>query len=295
MRPIFLILIFLVYSPSLWAETPKPVSPYRGWDYIVEKLLKDGIDHKLIDKIYLSKKMPPVEDVYFKLKPKEATSIYSGFRDKALIKKAAIFLDHHEAVFDAAERVYKVNRYVIAGILMVETCFGQNTGDYLIINRLSRIGSIAKPENIMANFKKHHEEDPNVEIKEVEERANYLENRFYPEVLALFKLAKEQQINLLNLKGSFAGAFGIPQFLPSTFINHAVDGNGDGIISLFDMSDSIFSVANYLMHEGWKDNASQKEKESVIWQYNHSEPYIGTVLYVAGELENNREEYESSK
>ena len=129
-------------------------------------------------------------------------------------------------------------------------------------------------------------------MKEVEDRARYLEDRFYPEVKALFQLAKEQQVNLLNLKGSFAGAFGIPQFLPSTYINHAVDGNGDGIISLFNLADAIFSIANYLMHSGWKDNASQKEKESVIWQYNHSEPYIDTVLYLAGELEKNRKVYE---
>ncbi len=97
-------------------------------------------------------------------------------------------------------------------------------------------------------------------------------------------MAEDYKIDLLELRGSFADAFGIPQCLLSTFLNYAVDGNKDGKISLFNKDDSIHSIANYLSKSGWKDSASQKEKESVIWEYNHSEPYIDTVLYIADKL-----------
>lgn len=292
LNKIAIVLLALILT-SNFVTAEEAQTPYRGWEYIVDKLLKDGIDPKVIDRIYLSPKMPALDIVYFKLKPKEASSIYAGFKDKKLIQKAAEFLKSNRPIFEAAEKVHSVSRNVICAIMLVETRLGANTGKNLIINRLSRVGSIAKPENVLINYHKIYEDDPKVAYKDVFDRAKYLEDRFYPEVLALLKMSHDHHIDLLELQGSFAGAFGIPQFLPSTFLNYAVDGNGDGITSLFNNADAIFSIANYLKHSGWKDEASRGEKESVIWQYNHSDPYIDTVLYIAGEL--GKETYEPSK
>jgi membrane-bound lytic murein transglycosylase B len=60
------------------------------------------------------------------------------------------------------------------------------------------------------------------------------------------EIEKKYNINFNDINGSWAGAFGIPQFLPSSFLKFAVDGNGDGVIDLFDMEDAIYSVGNYL-------------------------------------------------
>ncbi len=261
-----------------------PNFTYRGWEYIVQKLIKDGVDKKIVNSIYLNEKMPALEDVSFKIKPQETPLIYEGFKNQKLINDAALYLKNNKTDFTKAEKRFGVSRNVIVSIMLVETHLGANTGNSLIINRLSRVGSIAKPEIIKENYERLLKEDKTVTYKEVEDRAIYLESRFYPEVLALIKISRKYKIDLMNLKGSFAGAFGIPQFLPSTFLNYAVDGNKDGTISLFNKSDAIYSIANYLSKLGWKDNASQKQKESVIWQYNHSQPYIDTVLYIAGKL-----------
>lgn len=260
------------------------LTKYRGWEYLVNKLSADGIGASTLSAIYSDKRMPAFTDVYFKLAPKEPSSIYSRFQNETQIKLAKDFISKNQDIFDEAEKKFKVNRYIIASIMLVETHFGKNVGNDLVINRLSRVASIAKPENIKINFDKLNKEDPSVTYAEVEERAHYLENRFYPEVVALLEITKKFEVNLLNLRGSSAGAFGIPQFLPSTFLRYAVDGNSDGKVSLFSREDAVLSTANYLSSSGWEDQAPVQTKEEVIWKYNHSEPYIETVLTVADKL-----------
>ena len=257
----------------------------KGWQYIADKLLKDGVKITLIRHIYLDKNVPPPGIIYFKPKPIEPNTIYSKFKNKELIQEALDFITKHKNIFNNAELKYKVSRNVITAIMLIETQFGKNTGNHIIVNRLSRVGSVAVPENVKANYEKLKKENSEITLTELEERARYLENRFYPEVLSLIKIAEKNKINILNIKGSFAGAFGIPQFLPSTYLSYAVDGNNDGKISLFQIPDAVYSIGNYLMHLGWKDGASQKEKENVIWEYNHSAPYIEAVLSIAKELE----------
>ena len=83
------------------------------------------------------------------------------------------------------------------------------------------------------------------------------------------------------MHGSWAGAFGLPQFIPTTFINFAVDGNNDGKIDIFSVSDAVFSIGNYLRANGWRDDKSYKEKLKVIYTYNHSRLYCETVLKLA--------------
>jgi membrane-bound lytic murein transglycosylase B len=80
------------------------------------------------------------------------------------------------------------------------------------------------------------------------------------------------------------GAIGWPQFLPSSLVRYGVDANQDGEIDLFHPADAIFSVANYLRGYGWTQAKSRAEKEKVIWYYNHSRPYVRTILELARRL-----------
>jgi membrane-bound lytic murein transglycosylase B len=68
-------------------------------------------------------------------------------------------------------------------------------------------------------------------------------------------------------------------------LNHAVDGNGDGRISLYDADDATASCANYLAHYGWRQGISHEQKRAVIWRYNRSDSYIDTVLALADRLD----------
>ena len=93
-------------------------------------------------------------------------------------------------------------------------------------------------------------------------------------------LSKERGFDPLAIKGSWAGAFGLCQFVPSAYLNYAVDGNGDERVDLFNVVDALASVANYLQCNGW-ENGSLEKKRKAIYAYNHCDNYVRAVLAYA--------------
>ena len=122
-------------------------------------------------------------------------------------------------------------------------------------------------------------------MSQAQRRARYLEETFYPEVKAMFEVARRARVDPLAMRGSPSGAFGFPQFLPSSYVKYAVDGNGDGRISLYDMADAIASAGNYFKQKGWRPGLPVEQQRKVVWEYNRSTPYIDTILAIAGEID----------
>ncbi|MES1195674.1 MAG: lytic murein transglycosylase, partial [Steroidobacter sp.] len=114
----------------------------------------------------------------------------------------------------------------ILGILGVETQYGESSGKYRVIDALATLGFDYPP------------------------RGSF----FLGELEQYLMLAQEQHIAIKEAMGSYAGAMGAPQFMPRSYRNFAVDGDGDGKIDLWnDWDDVLFSVANYLKQYGWHD------------------------------------------
>jgi membrane-bound lytic murein transglycosylase B len=90
-----------------------------------------------------------------------------------------------------------------------------------------------------------------------------------------------ENVDPVAIKGSYAGAMGISQFMPSNIPELAKDGNNDGSIDLFNHADAIASIAFYLKHHGWKPGISRQKAEKVVHHYNHSERYVDTVLKIS--------------
>lgn len=268
--------------------TPAPLkvkgAAFRGWDFLVQKLRQDGVNESLVRAIYQDKRMPRFSDIPFSLQPRESHAMYVRFLAAGPLSIARGFLDRHKRLFSESERTFGVSRNIIAAIFLVETQVGAVTGRELVINRLSRLASIAEPNNLLFNYERLKKLDDSVTFERVKDRANYLEETFFPEVKALLEIARRQRIDLLELRGSGAGAFGIPQFLPSSYLRFGVDANRDGLISLFHESDAIWSTANYLSSMGWNDASTLEDKQKVIWKYNHSQAYVDTVLAIADRL-----------
>ena len=156
----------------------------------------------------------------------------------------------------------------------------------MILYRLSRLATINAPENLAYNLRVHslHKgSKPSLQARRerVIKRAKLLEEMFYPEILAVLEIAKLSRVDPFEIIGSGAGAFGIPQFLPSSYLKFGVDADGDGRVSLFSFPDAIASCANFFKSYGWRDDAPPKKKRQVIWQYNHSAAYIDATLKVA--------------
>lgn len=96
----------------------------------------------------------------------------------------------------------------------------------------------------------------------------------------------ETNFSRIQLMISPVGAIGHMQFMPSTFAAYGVDGNGDGIISPWNVQDSIFTAARYLSVNGYKNNV-----RGAIWRYNHADWYVNEVLQTASAIKGAEHEY----
>jgi len=153
---------------------------------------------------------------------------YARYRAKfltpELISAGASFWSVHAEDLERAEAEFGVPAKVIVGILGVETAFGQNTGSFRAIDALASIAFRG------------------------ERRQDY----FRGELKELLLLARDTGMDPLVIKGSYAGAMGLPQFMPSSYRRYAVDYDGDGTIDLLGSPvDAIGSIASYLKAFGW--------------------------------------------
>ena len=145
------------------------------------------------------------------------------------------FLATHAAALQRAQDTHGVPKEIIVAILGVETSYGGNKGSYPVIDALYTL-AFAYPRS----------GDP-----AKAERENKREAFFRDELAQLFALGKEEGFDIATLKGSYAGAMGWGQFMPSSYRDYAVDGDGDGRVDLFNDLDDVFaSVANYFAKKG---------------------------------------------
>jgi len=130
----------------------------------------------------------------------------------------------NEAILNAAEKKYGVPPEIILGILGVETKYGRIKGGFRVIDALVTIG-IDYPK-----------------------RSKY----FMKELEQVFLLSREEKFDPLALEGSYAGAMGMAQFMPSSYRHYAVDFDDDGVRDLSNnISDAVGSIASYLKRHGW--------------------------------------------
>ncbi|WP_123769936.1 lytic murein transglycosylase B [Vulcaniibacterium tengchongense] len=157
------------------------------------------------------------------------------FITQARIDGGRAFLAEHRARLARAEAQYGVPAEVIVAILGVETSYGANTGRYPVLDALYTL-AFAYPRS----------GDP-----AKADRENRREAFFRGELGQLFALGKEAGLDITALTGSYAGAMGWGQFMPSSYREFAVDGDGDGKRDLFGNLDDVFaSVANYFVKKG---------------------------------------------
>jgi membrane-bound lytic murein transglycosylase B len=285
LRLFFVVLCLILVNPLANCSPTSQGSRVRGWDHLAKLIHNEGVPHQEILKVYSSKQMPYRPFVSFKMAPKEGNNIYRDFIDNApLLAKAKKFLVRYIDTFRRAYSSFGVEPEIIASILLIETKFGEYTGKNLVIERLSRAASVAEPSNVEKNWQELRRSREFYTLAQVKERALKVQSIFLPEIVALFKISDRNKIDIFAIKGSVAGAFGMSQFLPSSYLRFGVDGNRDGRVSLFQPEDAIFSVAKYFSSSGWRRGISEEEMRKAIWLYNKSDAYIDTVLHLRSRL-----------
>ncbi|WP_326542747.1 lytic murein transglycosylase B [Pseudorhodoferax sp.] len=163
--------------------------------------------------------------------PKNWRVYRSRFIDPVRIRAGVRFWQEHRATLERAEREYGVPAEIIVGIIGVETIYGQQTGSFPVIDALATLAF---------DFPKAH--------PRAAERSAF----FLGELEQLLSLSDRSGTDPHSWRGSFAGAMGLPQFMPSSWVRYAVDFDGDGRIDLFaSAADAIGSVANYFKAFGW--------------------------------------------
>ncbi len=266
------------------AGKPRSASRYRGWDFLVSRLKERGVQERDLVAIYQNPRMPKFTFIPFNLAPREKPSLYRNFTKPSFVALGAAFVRDNAEMFGRMEELLKVPPEVVAAILVIESGIGKNTGKELIVYRLSRLASVCEPSNLRRNYLAQRKKDPSVSFQDVVSRCQYLESTFLPEIPALIEIGRRNNVAVIKVQGSSAGAFGLPQFLPSAFIRFGLDGNRDGTVSLYHPDDAAWSAANYLSSYGYRADSPVEERRAVIWRYNKSDAYIDAVLALSAEI-----------
>ena len=279
-------------APS-WRET---------WSRLSATLQKDGLDEEFTLEVFARLDMPPspipmgikVRELYTnafipkpKARPPKSFETKLGipgpwFKGVVTTKNAKLcrdFMNKHAVAFARAELNYGVPSEVAAALLFVETRLGGYLGKHNAFYMLASMAVTRSPEAIPEYTAKLAGADQHLPwIRgKMELKADWA----YKELKALLAYCHANRIDPLKVKGSVYGAIGLCQFMPSNISRYGVDGNGDGIIDLFQVDDAVSSLSNYLRRNGWKSGLSVQRQTRVLRTYNAMDIYAHTILALA--------------
>lgn len=231
---IFFLLIFYVTLLNATENTlmNQTFADRQDVQQFIEKMVeKHHLDRKKLISLF-SAFGPEPKIIQAISKPFEAMPWYR-YRDRFVTeekaKQGALFYKKHEALLKKAETEFGVPAEIIVAIIAVETRYGENTGKYPVLQSLATLAFDYPP------------------------RAAF----FLNELEQFLLLTHEEHLNPLSIYGSYAGAMGIPQFIPSSYRRFAVDFSATGSRDLMnDVGDAIGSVANYFKMHGWQRGAA---------------------------------------
>ncbi|MFH2059383.1 MAG: lytic murein transglycosylase [Pseudomonadota bacterium] len=277
-------LIFILFLILPFSLTAEEIKKGNEFDNLIQRLIQDGFEQKTIEQLFSKDSIffdPDGVSRFFV--HSESSLDYDQFTSKKSIKNAIKYLDVHKETLDRAQNIYGVDKTVITAILLVETQLGNYLGKRTVINTLSTMAALTDEQlrekiwKIIPDKKKPKKQDF---IEKVNQRSKW----GYEELKALIKYTQKEGLAPESIKGSYAGAMGISQFMPSNALTLAKDGDNDGKIDLFTHADAIFSVANYLKHHGWESGISRQKQHKVLFTYNHSNYYVDILLKISDKL-----------
>ncbi|MBD1140693.1 lytic murein transglycosylase [Pelagibacterales bacterium SAG-MED39] len=194
-----------------------------------KRALENDISEETFIKAMSNVKFLPKIIEYDRYQPEfyEDTKTYISKRSSNLkVKKGKSFYNNKDQLINTVEKKFNIEKELLLALMGIETNFGTYLGKMDILSSLATL-----------SFDKRRSEF------------------FTKELIILLRLIENNQIDYKTLYGSWAGAFGFFQFMPSTIKNHAIDFNQDDYIDLKDPEDSYASAANYLNNMGWKKNS----------------------------------------
>jgi membrane-bound lytic murein transglycosylase B len=225
------------------ADLPEGVPPTQDFATARAAFIRDTAARYSIDPLYIDAVLAQAQfrdDVVALMsRPAERVKPWSEYRPNFItstrIDGGRAFLAKHREALTREEQSYGVPAEIIVAIIGVETSYGGYIGKHRVLDALYTLA-----------FRYPRSGNP--------ERAAYEYRReqfFRDELAQLFALGREEKLDITTLIGSYAGAMGMGQFMPSSYREFAVDGDGDGRRDLYNSVDDVFaSVANYFRKKG---------------------------------------------
>ena len=251
---------------------------------LAARLIKDGYDKNRISDIYNQPQVVfETEGVSLFFVHDETRLNYGQFLGQKSIWNAKKYEKKHYRKLEKSEKKYGVDKEVITAIILVETRLGITLGENSILNTLSTMATLSD-HGFRKRFYDMIPHSRKLKRKEFEKKAMAKSKWAYAELKAFLTYTRREGLDAVPIKGSYAGALGIAQFMPSNILKYARDGDRNGQVDLFNHADAIASIASYLKHYGWYMGVDKKRAYGIILFYNYSRPYANTVLKIANRL-----------
>ena len=273
--------------PAAAAPSASQSFTHEELEPLLASLHEQGFAREDLERIFYDPRLQKIDRVVtFNVFNPDSADIYEQFRAPFAIKLAKNFRKRYMTELNDIEKRFGVWKEVVVAILLVETQFGTAALRYRPLEVFTTLIVDASPEAVERHYQRLKPDRPTLDRAFLEARLQKKADWAYTELVALLSMHDLQRVDdLYNIRGSYAGAFGMPQFLPRSYLNYGVDGDGNGRISLYDPEDAIPSCANYLAVHGWKPGLSRAQRRHVIWFYNRSDAYIDAVLELADRLD----------
>jgi len=279
----FLILILLLLFPvGAYGNELQEISSF--FYPLINRLWQDGFEFGFLSKLFADSRAEAVPAVMaVSLFPNETPEKYNQFLSPEAILLSKKFLHQNLKILRQMETQFHVEKEVAVSILLVESKFGENIGKYRVIPTLASMALMDSHENLLTNYLSLWKIDSELSYEWMQELTKRKASWAYRELKCFLRIIRHEKIDPLEVYGSSAGALGMAQFTPSSYLAYAQNRKGfeNWLLS---KDEAIFSIGNYLRSHGWKKNLPIKKKKQILWYYNRSEPYVETVLQVSQKI-----------
>ncbi|MEH6404959.1 MAG: lytic murein transglycosylase [Sneathiella sp.] len=246
-RKIIALAVLTVFLGTNAGESFAAKKPFGEWlDDLKAEALSNGISQPIINEAFKNVKFKK-KIVALDRKQPEVTQTFQQYMSKRLPKSLVDMgkanLRKHRVALEAVEKKYGVQPRFVVALWGVETRFGRYTGGFNVVEALS---TLAYDNRRAAYFRK--------------------------ELMLALQILEEKHIQPKDMKGSWAGAMGQAQFMPSSFLNFAVDHDGDGRRDIWTTKPDVFaSAANYLSKSGWRGDQTWGREVKIPAEFDLSQ------------------------
>ena len=249
-------LFIVIITNMVFAEND--ISVDLAYQLVLEKINKKAVPVSFLNDVFKSssiEKHMEIPERFAKPYEKKSWEQYKKLfiKESRIVAGVKFYSENKDLIMQVAER-YNVDPFIILSIAGIESNYGKHYKGFTVFNSLY------------------------TQIHEMPKRAKWASK----ELASYLEYCFKDNVDPQSIEGSYAGAFGFGQFIPSSFNRYSVDFDNDGVRRPHDWPDVLGSIANYLIKNGYIPGSSNYSKGGDIWKsvwaYNHSDNYVMAVL-----------------